>query len=113
MAAKTQLQPTATPGKRYSSFAGKPASAGSAGTPITQLAPTATPGRRYGSFTGKPSSVAPLHGGITQLCPTATPGRRYGLFGGKTATAASPSQQIYYSHQIRAFSGVRGKRMRR
>ena len=72
MVALTQLNPTALPGGRYGSFAGKEADSGVAPGPhnpgtITQLHPTALPGGRYGSFAGKESGATPTP------TPTATP----------------------------------------
>src|SRR3972149_6802093 len=84
----TQLDPHGVSGRRYGSFAGKPAGGG--GDPvgkITQLCPHALSGRRYGSFAGKAAGGGGAHpvGILTQLCPHTLPGQRYGTFVGKSA----------------------------
>lgn len=52
----TQLQPGGWGGRKYGSFAGKPASSVSKGA-ITQLQLGGWGGMRYGSFAGKPASA--------------------------------------------------------
>ena len=55
-----------------------------AGVRITQLYPQHSTGRRYGSFAGKPAGgVGHPVGRITQLHPQMATGRRYGSFAGR------------------------------
>jgi len=53
---RTQLQPSATSGKDYSSFSGKTEAVILKGI-LTQLHLSATPGKLYGSFSGKVEAV--------------------------------------------------------
>lgn len=53
----TQLGGSATPRRRFGSFAGRsPSGTGHPVSIVTQHGPAATPGRRYGSFTGRATS---------------------------------------------------------
>lgn len=62
-----------------------------AGIRITQLRPQHATGRRYGSFAGKPAASAGTHpvGRLTQLHPQMATGRRYGSFAGRAAGVAA------------------------
>lgn len=60
-----------------------------AGTKITQLQESATPGRRFGTFSGKVPSSGRTVGKLTQLQLSATPGRRYGTFSGRGSSAGT------------------------
>lgn len=87
----TQLEPHATPARRYGTFAGKAHAAHHPVGRLTQESPAATSARRYGVFTGKASSGSPHPvERLTQLCPVATAGRRYGVFTGKPAGGVTP-----------------------
>lgn len=62
--------------------------------PFTQLVPSAVPGRRYGSFAGRfPSSVMKGDGPFTQLMAYATPGQRFGSFANKAQEAEAVGEK--------------------
>jgi hypothetical protein len=76
-----------------------------AGVKITQLTPTALPGRRYGSFAGKALSLSGPHnpGKITQQAPyMALMMQRYGSFAGKSATTPVGSDVSPHMRRSRA-----------